>query len=277
MTYQIRAQVSSGAAPASSSALAINVGFLFRELPFLDRFPAVRMAGFRAVEFPWPPSPEAQVVRTIERTELAVVLVNMPAGDLEAGDRGFTNSPSQRLRWQGEFRRALDFARRVDCPTINVLAGNLMAGVSIARQLACVRDNLSWAAELAARYGRRVVLEVLNPVDNPRYLLPRIDQAADMIAPLMPALMLQFDTYHVARITGDPVDAFRRVADSVGHIQLADFPGRHEPGSGAIPFDTFLQVVRRSGFCGGMALEYIPSTSTEESLRRLPECVRSLI
>jgi hydroxypyruvate isomerase len=246
-----------------------NVGFLFTELPFLERFAAARDVGFDAVEFAWPTASLAEVRAAVAAAGLRVGQLNMPAGDLAAGERGYPNDPARTDEWREDFGSALRLARDVDCPSINVLAGNAVPGSSRPEQLGFLRFNLSWA--LARREARTLLLEILNPTDTPDYLLTDVDAAVSLIERIgNPGLKLQFDTYHLASIGEDVVSLFPRLAPMIGHVQLADFPGRGAPGTGSIDFDAFFAAVARSGYDGCIGLEYLPKGATAESLAWLP-------
>jgi hydroxypyruvate isomerase len=253
---------------------AVNVGFLHRELPLAERFEAARRDGFEAVESAWPSDPDA-FATGVAAAGLRVALLNVAAGDLDAGERGHANDPGATQRWREDFAAALDLAGRVDCPTLNVLAGNDVPGVPVPDQLATLRANLAWALPLAAARARRLVVELLNPHDTPAYLVTDLIAARELIEPLAGAgLRLQLDTYHVARIGLDVVEAFDELAPLVGHVQVADAPGRHEPGSGTIDWRAFFTALASHRYDGAVGLEYVPSGSTTESLAWLPRAAR---
>jgi hydroxypyruvate isomerase len=246
---------------------AANVGFLFRELPYLERFAAARAAGFDAVEFAWPTVPVAAVESAVRDAGLSVALLNVAAGDLDAGDRGHAADPAQRNRWRTDFEAAMRLADAVACPALHVLAGNRLDGVAVDAQLACLRENLAWALPLARAAGRILTIELLNPVDTPRYLFTEPVALTSFLSEFDdPALRLQFDTYHVGLVTGDVVSTFRELSGLVGHIQVADVPGRHEPGTGGIDWDGFFNALDAAGYGGAIGLEYVSSGSTTESL-----------
>ncbi len=249
--------------------LAANLGLLFAEAAFLDRFRAASRAGFTAVEFPWPPAPPDAVVAAAADSGVAVVQLNMAAGDLAAGERGWPNDPARRVEWREAFLAAMALAARLDCPAVNVLAGNRVTGRGLAEQRACLSDNLAWALPTARRHGRMLLLEVLNDRDTPRYLLTRLDDAAQLVRRAGdPALRLQFDTYHVGRLHGPAAvpQRFAAMAPLVGHVQVADVPGRHEPGTGRVDFAAFFAELRRAGYGGEVAAEYVPRRTTTAGL-----------
>ncbi len=255
---------------------AANVGFLYTEVPYKARFAAARADGFEAVEAAWPPIPPDEFAAAVARSRLRVALLNVAAGDLDAGERGHANDPSAVARWRADLGAALRLAEAVDCPTLNVLAGNRLAVVDEDAQLECLRGNLAWALPRAAREGRTLVVELLNPWDTPAYLVTDLAAATALVEPLVDAgLRLQLDTYHVGRLEPDVAGAFGRIASLVGHIQIADVPGRHEPGTGTIDWRAFFAAVASFGYDGAVGLEYRPRAGTSESLTWLPRPARA--
>ena len=248
---------------------AANVAWLFVEHPWLDRFPAAAAAGFGAVEFPWPDVPSA-TARAVRAAGLRVALLNAPAGDLAAGERGWPNDPSRVAEWREAFRRALDLAAEVECPTINVLAGHRVADASEADQLACLDENLRWALE-AVPPGQTVVTELLNPSENPGYLLTTFEEAAPMLERLAPlGWKLQLDTYHLGLTVADVPAAIRRAGDRLGHLQVADVPGRHQPGTGELDWAAIGQALADGDYRGAIGLEYVAVGDAVESVMASP-------
>ena len=238
---------------------AANVAWLFTELPWIERFAAARSAGFEAVEFPWPADPDA-TIRAVRAAGVRVAMVNMPAGDLVGGERGWPNDPTRIEEWLDAFTRALDFADAVGCPTINVLAGNSLDQVARADQMHCLEANLRHALPMAAGAGVTLVSEVLNRPENPRYLLTTLDEAALLLRTLAPVgWRLQLDTYHLGRERADVAVEIRRASGSIGHVQIADVPGRHEPGTGALDWNAVAAALDAAGYSGPIGLEYVPS------------------
>ena len=150
-------------------------------LPYLLRFEAARDAGFASVEFPWPADDLAEVRRAVAGADLGVALLNMFAGDLSSGERGFPNDPVRVSEWRGWFDQALNLATDLHCPAINVLAGNLIEGISRPQQYACLSKNLRWALGHARSREIALTLEVLNPIETPSYLFTRLDDAATLL------------------------------------------------------------------------------------------------
>jgi hydroxypyruvate isomerase len=254
---------------------AVNIGFLYPEMPWRERFAAARSDGFEAVESAWPADPDG-FAEVVERERLRVALLNVAAGDLDAGERGWTNDPTRIRDWRLALEEALRLAARVDCPSLNVLAGNRLAGVEVAEQWDRLRENLRWALPRAADAGVMIVVEVLNPFDTPDYLVTDLRVAERLLGELRDdGLRLQFDTYHAGRAGFDVVAAFRRVAASVGHVQIADVPGRHEPGTGSVDWPAFFAALADAGYPGAVGLEYHPLAGTADGLAWLPREARA--
>jgi hydroxypyruvate isomerase len=255
---------------------AVNVGFLYPELRYLERFAAVRADGFEAIESAWPVVGSEDFVAAVRGAGLRVALLNVAAGDLDAGERGHANDPTAVARWRLDFEAALRLAAAVDCPVLNVLAGNRVPDIDAELQLDCLRGNLEWALPRATREGRRLVVELLNPWDTSDYLVTDVAAAEALIAPLAgDGLRLQFDTYHVGRIEPDVPGTFTRLASLVAHVQIADVPGRHEPGTGTIPWVAFFDAIAASGYDGAVGLEYRPRADTATGLSWLPRPARA--
>lgn len=245
---------------------AANVAWLFTDLPWPDRFAAARAAGFGTVEFPWPEDP-AGTAEAVAGAGVRVAMLNMPAGNLATGERGWPNDPARTDEWRAAFTQALGLAGSVSCPVINVLAGNLVDGVTRDRQWTCLQDNLKWALPIARQAGVTLVTELLNRQENPRYLLTTLDDAELMLERLgRLGWRLQLDTYHLGRTESGVAAALRRAGPWVGHLQVADLPGRHEPGTGIIDWRAVGGALRDIGYEGAIGLEYAPSAGTAESL-----------
>jgi hydroxypyruvate isomerase len=246
--------------------LAANVAWLFTELPWGDRFAAARAAGFSAVEFPWPDDPAATTA-AVREAGLRVAVLNMAAGDLAAGERGWPNDPARVDEWRDAFATALSLALQLGCPTINVLAGNAVAGVARAAQLDCLLDNLSWALPRAGGGGITIVTEPLNRRENPDYLVVTLDDAEVLGARLGPlGWRLQLDLYHLGCTEPDLEAAIRRAGPLLRHLQVADLPDRHEPGSGSVDWPGVAGALQAVGYAGFIGLEYRPAGLTLEGL-----------
>lgn len=251
---------------------SVNLSMLFGEVPFLRRFGAAAGAGFGAVEFLWPSGVDLdELVEAKEVADLEVALFNVDAGDMSKGDRGFPSDPSRRDWWRERFDAALALAASLDCSRLNVLAGNVIEGVEREAQIDCLMDNLRWAAPRAEAADVTLMLEALNRFEHPRYLFTHTDEVLGVIERVGGSTVrLQYDVYHMQRMEGNLVATLRRCMERTGHIQIADSPDRHEPGSGEINYACVLAEIERLGYEGYIGLEFVPSTSTEGSLAWLP-------
>jgi hydroxypyruvate isomerase len=251
---------------------SVSLTLLFKEVPFLDRFQAAAEAGFGAVEFQWPTSVNLDALVTAkEAAGLEVAAFNVDAGDISAGERGFSNDPARRDWWRERVLLAFDLAQRLRCRRLTILAGNAVPGLSRSAMLDCLTDNLAWAVAQVGALGIALLLEPLNPIENPHYLLSRIADALDVMERLSdPYLQLQLDMYHTHRTEANLTEVLQRYITHIGHIQIADSPVRNEPGSGAIDWRFVLGQLEALNYQEYVGLEYNPRSSTLQSLDWLP-------
>jgi hydroxypyruvate isomerase len=247
---------------------AANLSFLWQELPFLDRFGAAGEAGFSRVEYMFPYEHPAQELRArLDAAGLEQVLFNLPAGDWAAGDRGIASAPGQMREFRAGVEEALAYADALDVWQLNCLAGLRIDDVSPAAQRATLVDNVRHAARRLHAAGRRLLVEPVNTFDVPGFLVPTTGEALRLLDEVgEPNVLLQFDAYHVQRMEGDPAGRLAAVLDRVGHVQVADFPGRHQPGTGEIDFAALFGRLDDAGYPGAVGLEYVPTPDTPGSL-----------
>ncbi len=245
---------------------AANLSMLWAELPLAERFEHAAKAGFGAVELWWPGSAAARALPgLVARWNVRLALLNFDAGDMAAGDRGLAADPGRRGELRGHVPAALAIARACGCRRLNLLIGARQEQYSLDEQLACARDNVAWAADLAAQADCEVMIEAVNPMDNGPYLLTTTAAAAAFAARVArPNVRLQYDVYHMQRMEGDLVSTLDAYWDLIGHIQIADVPGRHEPGTGEINYPFVLGHIERKGYQGAVGLEYRPSSGRPE-------------
>ncbi|OZF00759.1 hydroxypyruvate isomerase family protein [Rhodococcoides fascians] len=251
-----------------------NLSLLWQELPFAERFHAARDRGFEAIEF-WPWEDHAVVATKVEELGLHVSILNVDPGP--AGAHGQLANPDATEWWQNKLDTAVEFARRVGCTTINTLVGNRLAAYSQARQLETAARNLAEAAERIDGSGVDMVIEPLSE-DRPTYLTRTVrDARALMQAAGSPeSLHLLFDFYHLAQTEEDSIErVFVDAQSMTKHVQLADFPGRHEPGSGTIAWSECRRAIDNSTYTGWIGLEFSPSTTTEDALDRFDQAWKS--
>ncbi|ASR34739.1 hydroxypyruvate isomerase [Prauserella marina] len=261
----------------------INLSMLFTELPLPKRPEAARAAGFTAVEFWWPfteavPS-DAEVgafVTAVDDAGVALAGLNFFAGDMPGGDRGLVSWPGRESELADSADVAIDIARRLGCRTFNALYGNRIDGLDPAAQDETALANLDLLAGKAAAIGAKLVLEPLSGAD--RYPLRT---AADALAVMdklgRPELTLLADLYHLATNGDDLAAVIAEHTARIGHVQFADVPGRHEPGSGELDIDGYLGALQEAGYTGYAGLEYQPTTGSEASLSWLPRARRAAV
>jgi hydroxypyruvate isomerase len=246
-----------------------NLTFLFKDAPFVDRFARAAGAGFEAVEFMWPHGEDlAAVERAVAAAGLEVALFNFDAGDIAAGDRGLLSDPERQDVFRDNVPVALELAGRLGCRRCNALVGVQLPGLERAGQLELARANVAWAAERAAPHGVDILIEAVNTFENGPYLLHTTAQAAAFADSVgAPNVRLQYDAYHMQRMEGNLCATLSEHIDRIGHVQVADSPGRGEPGTGEIAYGHVLGHLERLGYEGWVGLEYNPTTATtEESL-----------
>jgi hydroxypyruvate isomerase len=247
--------------------LAANLSMLFNELPFIDRFAAAADAGFKAVEFlfpyDWPP--EVLAERLAGRLEVA--LFNMPAGDWAAGERGLGALPDRIDEFRAGAHTALDYARALGCKRLHLMAG-LTSGSDLAAARRTLIENVRYAADLAAGDGIQVLLEPINSrVDMPGYFYSTSAAGLSVIAEAeRDNVKLQYDIYHMQIMEGDLARSIERLLPDIGHIQLADNPGRGEPGTGEINYPWLLARLDALGYGGFVGCEYRPAQGTLQGL-----------
>ena len=255
----------------------VNVSILFKEAPFLERFGRAREAGFSAVEFWWPSQEDlGEVERAIGDAGLSVALFNFDAGDLPNGERGLVGDPDRADQFRENVPVALELARRLGCRRMNVLAGHEKEGMGRGEQLALAREHVAFAADAAREVGVTVLVEAVNTFENGPYLLHTTGQAVEFVRSVgRENVGIQHDLYHMQRMEGNLVATLRENIGVIGHVQIADSPGRGEPGTGEIRYPYVLAELENLGYDGYVGVEYNPTTgTTEESFGWLPEELR---
>ncbi len=244
--------------------LAANISTLFNELPFLDRIDAAAKAGFQAVEcqFPYAVEPAALAAR-LQKVGVPMVLFNVPPGRAEAGERGLASLPGREADFDAGIERAVEYAQATGCRRVHVMAGLLPAGADRRRHLDQFVISIARAADRLADIGATAMIEPINTRDVPGYLLDGTTLALECIANAQRTnLQLQYDVYHMQVMEGDLMHSIERLLPSIGHIQIADNPGRHEPGTGEINFVNLLAHIDALGYGGWVGCEYLPQSNT---------------
>jgi len=244
-----------------------NCSFLFQDLPLYERLDAAAANGFHAVEYASPYESEiATLKRKLTANGLTQVLFNLPMGDFANGERGYASDPSR----IDEFRRGADaaaqIARELDCARVNCLVGTAIPGLDPARAHATLIDNLRYAASTLAGAGVTLVVEPLNRFETPGFLIGTTAEALALIAEVgAPNMRLQYDCYHMQRAEGNIIATIRTHGALFGHVQIADSPGRNEPGTGELAYERILPVLDEVGYDGWVGLEYRPSRPAPET------------
>jgi hydroxypyruvate isomerase len=245
--------------------LSANISLLFRELPLLERFGAARAAGFPTVEIQNPYEHTAAALTSAARAaDVRVILINAPLGE-DPRTFGTASLPDRGALYRTELERAAEYAQALGTRQVNVLAGR----TTPAEQPAAVQrltENLALAAGILGAAGARPLLEVINPVNAPGYCVADFTLAAGILAAGDPRVGLQFDVYHAAMLGLDPAQAFLQHLAQIGHVQFADSPGRHEPGTGGLDFGGIFRTIRASSYAGWVGAEYHPLAATVAGL-----------
>ena len=243
---------------------AANLTMLFTELPFLDRFAAAARAGFTGVEFLFPYAfAKTDIAARLRDNSLTQVLHNLPAGNWEGGERGIAILPGREAEFRDGVPRAIDYAMALGCKQVNCLAGIAPAGVPDAKLRATLTENLRFAAGELAKAGIRLLVEPINTRDIPGFYLNRTGQAAALIAETGSSnLFIQHDIYHMQIMEGDLARTIEAHLPQIAHVQLADNPGRNEPGTGEINYPFLFGHLDRLGYSGWIGCEYKPRDTT---------------
>ena len=248
--------------------IAANLTLLFTEVDFLSRFKAAAQAGFDGVECQFPYAFDAEQIRErLDRCGLPMVLFNLPAGDWARGERGIACHPDRVDEFRAGVAQAIDYARVLGVTQVNCLAGIRPEGVDEARIRETFVENLRYAAGMLEAVGIRLMMEMINTRDVPGFYLSGTQQALAIRESVGSGnLFLQYDVYHMHVMGEDLVRMIETNLEVIGHIQVADNPGRHEPGTGKIDFSYLFGHLGRSRYPGWLGAEYLPAGDTQSSL-----------
>lgn len=253
---------------------AANLSMLFTEVAFEERFERAAAAGFAGVEYLFPyPYPADTLRKLLDRHKLQQVLFNLPAGDWAAGERGIACLPERRTEFRDGVEQAIHYAQVLGCPRANCLAGIRPQELAPEAAWQTLIENVTWAAERFRQAGLTLCVEAINSrVDMPGFVLDTSVRAMALLeAVAAENLKFQYDLYHMQIMEGDLIRTLERRLPAIGHIQFADNPGRHEPGTGEIHFARIFEAIDRLGYQGWVSAEYHPATSTEAGLGWLPD------
>lgn len=243
---------------------AANLSMMFNEAPFLDRFALAAKAGFKGVEFLFPYEHKAaEIAARLKDNGLQQVLFNAPAGDFAKGERGMAAIPGKQAAFRDSIKIALEYAATLACPRLHIMAGLKPEGVAHDTLTAVYGANLAYAAEECAKVGVKPIIEPINHRDIPGFFLNTTDQAAAIIAAIGPEkLGMQFDLYHCQITEGDVVKRVEKLLPLIAHMQVADTPGRNEPGTGEVNWPFVFKTIDALGFRGWIGCEYRPAGET---------------
>lgn len=245
-----------------------NLTMLFNELPFLDRFAAAKAAGFAGVEYLFPYDFEKAVLgEQLQQHGLTQVLHNLPAGNWGAGERGIAIFPDRASEFRDGVKRAIEYAKALDCRQLNCLAGIAPVDADPAELHATFVENLRYATSALATQQIKLLIEPINTRDIPGFFLNGTEQAIQIISEVgSENLFVQYDIYHMQIMEGDLASTMKKHLTRIAHIQLADNPGRNEPGTGEINYPFLFRYLDEIGYRGWIGCEYKPKTSTLEGL-----------
>ncbi len=245
-----------------------NISMLFKELEFPERFEAAAHAGFKAVEIQFPYSwSKDRLAQIAQHAGVEVVLINMPAGDPEKGDRGIGCLPGRDAEFREGVAKAIEFSQALGCKQMNCLAGVAPPGVREAKLHGTYVWNLRYAAVEIARHGMTLLVEPINTRTIPGFYLNDSARALALMDEVGAAnLKLQYDFFHMHVMGDDLAGTLKANLARVGHMQVADAPGRHEPGTGEIDFPPLFDLIDRLGYKGWVGAEYVPAGKTEDGL-----------
>jgi hydroxypyruvate isomerase len=254
-----------------SFPLAANLSLMFTEFPLGERWEQAARAGFRWVEIQFPyAQPVATIRRELERHGLRLWMHNLPAGAWEAGERGIACLPGREAEFAQGVEQALAYALSLEVGRLNVLAGIVPTDSCREEARRVLVGNLRYAAKRLADHGLTLMVEPLNRWDVPGFLLDSCEAAVAVIEEVgAPNLKLQLDLYHQQRTSGELIRTLERYWSLLGHLQIADNPGRHEPGTGEINYAVVFQVLQRLGWTQPVGCEYVPRYGTWQGLEAL--------
>ncbi len=247
---------------------AANLTMLFNDVAFMDRFAAAAKAGFTAVEYLFPYEYDrAALKQALVNNRLTQVLINLPAGNWGAGERGISCDPKRTSEFEGGVQKAIDYATVLDAPQVNCLAGITPSGVGADQARATFVSNLKFAAPRLKAAGIKLLIEPINTRDVPGFFLTRTAQALDIISEVgSDNVFVQYDIYHAQIMEGDLSTTLKRHLPQIAHIQIADPPARNEPGTGEINFRNIFSLLDTLGYTGWIGCEYKPAGKTTEGL-----------
>lgn len=241
---------------------------LFNEYPLRERFASAKKAGFDAIEIQFPYDIELPELITLQqKNELNIVLINVSADDLLSGGEGLAALPNKQSQFNKALAQCLEYAQQLHVACVNVLPGRCFDHAQQNNYLHTFKQNLQKAADALQHINVKCTFEAINTVDMPDFLIHSPEQMLNIIHELKhPNLFMQYDIYHMTKMGRDVCADLIQYQPYIGHIQFADCPGRHEPGTGQIDFDTLFSTIQSSSYSGWIGAEYLPSQTTPSTL-----------
>jgi len=247
---------------------AANLSMLFTEVPFLERFKNAANAGFKAVEFQSPyPFSVSDIKQQLDQHDLKVALHNLPTGDWDAGERGIACLPDRTEEFRLGVTKAIEYAKTLGASQVNCLAGIAPADVDSAQLRNTFIANLQYASAELKKVKIRLLIEPINIFDVPGFYLSKTQQALEIINDVnSDNLFIQYDIYHAQRMEGELFNTLEKNLSKIKHLQIADNPGRNEPGTGEINYHNLFKMIDQIGYTGWIGCEYKPLNKTESGL-----------
>ncbi|MGG0719425.1 hydroxypyruvate isomerase family protein [Robertmurraya massiliosenegalensis] len=246
---------------------SVNLSTIFTEVPFLDRFKKAKEARFQYVEcqFPYDYAIE-EIEAKLRENKLSMTLINCPAGNWEAGDRGLAVDKKREAEFKTAVEQSIAYAKRLKVERIHCMAGIVPEACLYEEAKKTYIKNMAYAAKKMAEHGLVLLIEPINAIDMPGYFLSSLQDTLNIIDEMnLPNVKLQYDFYHVQNMHDDLLSNFQQHLHTIGHVQIADCPGRHEPGTGEIHYGNIFQHIQSSGYAGYVGLEYFPKARSEDS------------
>ncbi|MFC0178955.1 hydroxypyruvate isomerase [Thorsellia kenyensis] len=245
-----------------------NLTMLFNEVDFLSKFEKAKQAGFTGVEYLFPYAYDKnQLADLLKENQLTQVLHNLPAGDWASGDRGIAIFPQRVNEFQEGVEKAIEYATALNCKQVNVLSGIAKESSQQAVHHETLVNNLKYAAKKLKEVGIKLLIEPINTFDMPGFFVNHTNQALELIKEVgSDNLFVQYDVYHMQRMEGELTQTIKNNLAQIAHIQIADNPGRHEPGTGEINYPFLFKSLDEMGYSGWVGAEYNPANTTEEGL-----------
>lgn len=245
-----------------------NLSIMFTEYEFMDRFERAARVGFKAVEYMFPYHyKKEELAKKLTKYGLIQVLMNLPAGNWDTGERGIAVIPGREEEFFQGVELAIEYAKTLKVSCINCLLGLTPKNTDPGKVKDTVIGNLRYAAKALAKENLKLLVEALNTFDVPGFFLSKTSDAISILEEVAhPNIFLQYDVYHMQIMEGNLTETIRKYINQIGHIQIADVPGRHEPGTGEINYTNLFRFIDEAGYNGFIGCEYRPFTKTEEGL-----------